>query len=152
MLIVTEHHRDAKEGKRRATYSLMWKSESTDHHMLNAGKHIWFLLGFPKTILIHSFILTIRTLLSVSPAQFKKKRAKNLKLGSVRKYSSLKRLLKSDCVPALTLLKSTFCKRRDRAGEQMSLEPPTESDIGQEGIKADLSAEGMIESRTRGAE
>lgn len=57
-------------------------------------------------------------------------------------------LLKSDCVPALTLLKCTFCKRRDWAGEQMSLEPPTESDIGQEGIKADLSAEGMIESRT----
>lgn len=85
MLIVTEHHRDAKEGKRRATYSLKWKSESTDHHKLNAGKHIWFLLGFPKTILIHSFILTIRTLLSVSPAQFEKEKSKKSETGLSQK-------------------------------------------------------------------
>lgn len=40
MLIVTEHHRDAKEGKYGAGDSLKCKSGPTDHHMLNGGTHL----------------------------------------------------------------------------------------------------------------
>lgn len=65
MLIVMEHHRDAKEGKYGAGASVKCKSEPTDHHMLNGEEHIWFLLGFPNSILIHEFIHTIRLLLSL---------------------------------------------------------------------------------------
>lgn len=38
MLIVTGHHRDAKEGKYEAGDSLTCKSEPTDHHMLNGAE------------------------------------------------------------------------------------------------------------------
>lgn len=156
MLIVTEHHRDAKEGKRRARYSLECKSESTDQHMLNVGKHIWFLLGLPKSVLIHEFIHTIRILLSVFHLPTFKEKKKPGVRGSVGEYPGLKcgRNIFSTASLLWHCWRCNFASKEIGAGEQMSLEPPTESDIGQGGIRGWPLCWGKDweQNRTRGAE
>lgn len=65
MLIVTEHHRDAKEGTFVAGDSLKCKLEPIDHYMFNGGALLVSIGFFPKSIFMHEFIHTIKHLLSL---------------------------------------------------------------------------------------
>ena len=110
MLIVMEHHRDAKEGKYGAGDPLKCKSGPTDHHMLNVGRAHLVSIGsswqHPHTW-IQTYYKT--PLISVSLAHFEGKswatwghwaQAQNTQHQLQRKCTP-----KRDCVPALTLLK-----------------------------------------------
>lgn len=105
--------------------------------MLNAGEHIWFLLGFPNSILIHEFIHTIRLLLSLFLLPTLREKLKYLGTqGSVTEHSasdveeiySQKRLCSyfdtaEDVQFASVNQKICSPEGRDWAGDGMSLEP-----------------------------
>lgn len=136
MLIVTEHQRDAKEGKYGAGDSLKCKSEPTDHHMLNEGNTFGF-YWVPNSILIHEFIHTIRLLLSLFLLPTLRQNLKYLgtqssvtehSASAVEEIYSQKRLCScfdtaEDVQFASVNQKIRTPEGRDWAGDRMSLEP-----------------------------
>lgn len=135
MLIVTEHHRDAKEGKYGAGDSLKCKSEPTDHHMLNGSKTFsfcWVSQQHTHTW-IHTYYKT--PLISVSLTHFEGKAEIPGDTGltehsasAVEEIYSQKRLCSyfdtaEDAQFASVNLKIRTPEGRDWAGDGMSPEP-----------------------------